>query len=154
MEELVQSSLDLNRLLPQAARLLLAFVISLPIALERERETWIMGLRTFPLVAVASCSYILIAVTIAGSGAEAQARVLQGLVVGIGFIGGGAILKQEDGVVGTATATSIWMTGAVGAAVAFGDLGIALLIAALNFIVLQLFTFLKKEVSGREDVVP
>lgn len=55
MDELVRSSLDLNRLLPQAIKLLLAFVIALPIGLERERATRLMGLRTFPLVSVASC---------------------------------------------------------------------------------------------------
>lgn len=154
MEELVRTSLDLNRVLPQAIKLLLAFVIALPIGLERERATRLMGLRTFPLVAVASCGYILVAVAITGSGVEAQARVLQGLITGIGFIGGGAILKQEDGVLGTATASSIWTTGAVGAAVAFGYLDVAILIAALNFIVLRLLTPLKKEVSEKEEAVP
>ena len=154
MGGLIEAFIDWDRVLPQALKLFLAFAIALPIGLDRERATRLMGLRTFPLVAVASCGYILIAVTIIGSGAQAKARVVQGLITGIGFIGGGAILKTDDGVLGTATAASIWATGAVGAAVAFGYLDIALLVAGFSFVVLRFFTPLKQEVDEREDVVP
>lgn len=154
MEELIIAFIDWDRMLPQAVKLFLAFAFALPIGLDRERATRLMGLRTFPLVAVASCGYILIAVTIIGSGAQAKARIVQGLITGIGFIGGGAILKTDDGVLGTATAASIWATGAVGAAVAFGYLDIALLVAAFSFVVLRVFTPLKQEVDEREDAVP
>lgn len=147
MEEFVSNLFDGERMLLQAFKLILAFVIALPIALDRERATRIMGLRTFPLVSVASCGYILIAISIAGSGAEAKARIIQGVVTGIGFIGGGAILKNDEGVKGTATAASIWATGAVGTAVALGFLDIALLIAGLTFVVLRLFTALKKNID-------
>lgn len=66
-----------------------------------------MGLRTFPLVAVASCGYVLVALSVSGESDEAQARIIQGLMSGIGFIGGGAILKEGANVRGTATAASI-----------------------------------------------
>lgn len=92
-----------------------AFLLALPVAWERERSTRIMGLRTFPLVAVASCGYVLIAVAVVGAREDAQSRIIQGLMTGIGFIGGGAILKEGASVRGTATAASFWTAGALGA---------------------------------------
>src|SRR5690606_9995456 len=71
---------------------------------------------------------------------EAQARIIAGLMTGIGFIGGGAIIKYEGSVYGTATAASIWGTGLIGAAVAYGRYEIAVLISLLSLgllIVLQ-----------------
>ena len=58
---------------------------------------------------------------------DAEARVLQGLITGIGFIGGGAILKSGGTVTGTATAASIWNMGLIGIAVAFDRYEIAAL---------------------------
>lgn len=102
--------------------MIVAFLLALPIALEREKSTRIMGLRTFPLVAVANCGYVLMAIGFIGPGGEdSKARVLQGLMGGIGFIGGGAILKQGVNVRGTATAASVWSTGALAAAVAYAQ---------------------------------
>ncbi|MFW5810807.1 MAG: MgtC/SapB family protein, partial [Thermodesulfobacteriota bacterium] len=70
-----------------------AFLVSLPLALEREVYSRSVGLRTFPLVAVASCGYLLIAEGfLSGDTPDARARIMQGLMTGIGFIGGGAIL--------------------------------------------------------------
>jgi putative Mg2+ transporter-C (MgtC) family protein len=110
-----------------------------------------MGLRTFPLVALASCGYVLIATSTTGpTDVEARMRVLQGLMAGIGFIGGGAILKRKSGVRGTATAASVWATGAVGAAAGFGEFGIAGLIAGLNFLVLRVLTPIERRMRGRD----
>lgn len=70
----------------------MAYLLALPMAYDREHSHNGAGLRTFPLVAVASCGYALIAMSVL-EGAEAQSKMLQGIITGIGFIGGGAILK-------------------------------------------------------------
>ncbi|MGB8510923.1 MAG: MgtC/SapB family protein, partial [Pyrinomonadaceae bacterium] len=72
-----------------------AYLLALPVAWDREQNARSAGLRTFPLVAVASCGYILLARSVFGRGGDlsAEARIVQGLMTGIGFIGGGAILK-------------------------------------------------------------
>ncbi len=64
------------------------------------------GLRTFPLVAVAACGYMLVGIYVV-DGADAQSRVMYGIKTGIGFIGGGAILKSKGSFTGTATAASV-----------------------------------------------
>lgn len=113
-----------------------AWVLALPVAWDRERESRGAGLRTFPLVAVAACGYTLVGLSVLES-TEAEARILQGIITGIGFIGGGAILKSGGNVSGTATAASIWNTGLIGMAVAFQRYEIALVMSAVNFATLR-----------------
>src|SRR5579871_130729 len=69
----------------------IAFLLTAVIGWDREREAHSTGVRTFPIVGMASCGYLLV---VSGGDAAAQSRVLQGLITGIGFIGGGAILKD------------------------------------------------------------
>jgi putative Mg2+ transporter-C (MgtC) family protein len=66
------------------------------------------------------------------------------LITGIGFIGGGAILKQGATVRGTATAASVWNAGVIGAAVAMDHYGTALTLALLNLFTLRALLPLKK----------
>lgn len=125
----------------------IAFVAALPVALNREKRARGAGLRTFPLVAVAACGYMLIGINVL-SGSQAEGRVLYGIITGMGFIGGGAILKQENNVSGTATAASLWNTGAIGISVAFKRYEITAMLASINFLTLQLALPLKKTDTG------
>lgn len=138
---------DLSLVIDYLLRIGSAFLIALPIGWERERESRIMGLRTFPLVAVASCSFVLLGLEVSGDSPDAKARIFQGLMTGMGFIGGGAILKGDHHVKGTATAASVWSTGAIGGAAAIGRYEIAIILAILNLIVLYFFTNLKQELD-------
>lgn len=143
--------LDLPRILTLLARITAAFLFSLPLAWERERHSRLIGLRTFPVVAVASCGYVLIAAPIVTGSPDAQARIIQGLMTGIGFIGGGAILKEGANVKGTATAASVWAIGAVGAAAGFGRYEVALVIALFSLGVLRFMERLKDGTIDEDD---
>jgi len=132
-----------------AAKVTAAYLLALPIGWERERALHAVGLRTFPLVAMASCGYVLLADTFIGAhstgvDAAARSRIIQGLTTGIGFIGGGAILRSRGNIRGTATAASIWNTGVIGAAVAESRFEIALILSLLNLITLRLLAPLKE----------
>jgi putative Mg2+ transporter-C (MgtC) family protein len=85
------------------------------------------------------------------SGPDALSRLLYGLMTGIGFIGGGAILKHRQTVHGTATAASIWNTGAIGAAVGFDRYEIALVLCIMNVVTLRWGGKLKDRLHVRED---
>ena len=126
--------------------------LTLPIAYNRERKSNSAGLRTYPLVAIATCSYTLLAMEVIGD-TEAMGKFMAGIVTGIGFIGGGAILKAKDDtrVSGLANAASIWNTGAIGMAVAWKRFEIAILIALLNFLILRMGAEAKKVVIPDED---
>ncbi|MBS0422572.1 MAG: MgtC/SapB family protein [Proteobacteria bacterium] len=128
-------------------RLALAFLFVLPIGWNREREARSAGLRTFPIVAMASCGFVILAIEILGERSPAQARVLEGLITGIGFIGGGAILKSERAIHGTATAASIWNVGVVGAAVGSGYYDLGLILSLTNFLVLVVLKPLKSNLG-------
>jgi putative Mg2+ transporter-C (MgtC) family protein len=134
-------SWDWEAIVVNLIRLSIAFILTFPIAWERLRDPGRdVGFRTFPIVAVASCGYLLLAKSAPEASAETQARALQGLLSGMGFIGGGAILKEGGDVRGLAIAASIWNVGAIGAAVAYERLEIAVALSLLNFLLLRFLT--------------
>ncbi|MFZ0612751.1 MAG: MgtC/SapB family protein [Desulfobacterales bacterium] len=133
-------------ILDHSWHLIVAYVLALPIGLDRELSQRHFGLRTFPLVAVVACGFMLVGIAVIDS-TDGEARVIQGIVTGIGFIGGGAILNVKDKVAGTASAASIWNTGAIGVAVAFSRFEIALVLSFLNFITLWMVGRVKNNIS-------
>ena len=133
------------------AQLLIAFLLALPIAWDREQRERSAWLRTFTLVAISTCAILMAARDAMGPSPDAESRVWQGLLTGIGFIGSGAILKMEGGVRGTATAASIWSTAAVGAAVAYGSYDIAIILSFANFAVLRWLAPFK---ANQDDAPP
>ena len=123
------------------AHVAIAYLLTATIGWEREREAHSAGVRTFPIVGMVSCGYLLL---LGPHGdAASQSRLLQGLITGIGFIGGGAILKEGAQVKGTATAASVWNAGVIGAAVAMDHYGIAVTLALLNLLTLRALLPLK-----------
>lgn len=127
---------DWQEVWPNLIQLAIAYALALPVAWDRERADRSAGLRTFPLVAIAACGYTLVGIGVLDS-TESESRILQGLITGIGFIGGGAILKTKNTVTGTATAASLWITGLIGIAVAFHRYEIAALMALSAFLTLR-----------------
>jgi putative Mg2+ transporter-C (MgtC) family protein len=113
----------------------IAYALTAVIGWDREKEAHSAGLRTFPIVGMASCGYLLV-LGVHPDMAN-QSRVLQGLITGIGFVGGGAILRDGITVKGTATAASVWNAGVIGASVAMGHYGIAIALALLNLFTLR-----------------
>lgn len=133
---MAELGIDWNEIWYNLWHLGLAYIFALPVALDREASSRTAGLRTFPLVAIAACGYTLVGFSVLSS-TDAEARILQGVITGIGFIGGGAILKSGGSVSGTATAASIWTTGLIGIAVATDRFEIALLLSLITFITLR-----------------
>jgi putative Mg2+ transporter-C (MgtC) family protein len=123
----------------------IAYVLTAMIGWDREREAHSAGLRTFPIVGMASCGYLMVL----GNQPDvaAQSRVLQGLITGIGFVGGGAILKEGAIVRGTATAASVWNAGVIGASVALEHYEIAILLSLLNLFTLRALLPLKQRLD-------
>jgi putative Mg2+ transporter-C (MgtC) family protein len=106
--------------------ILIAYALAFPLGIERERSEHTAGIRTFPLVSIATCAFLMASIALKHDYADVASRVLQGVVAGIGFVGGGAILKTGNTVIGTATAAGLWATAAIGACVAFHNYDIAI----------------------------
>ena len=148
----MMEELDLGRAASEFVKILAAYLFALPLGWQRESapDAPGAGLRTFPLVAAGSCAYLLVGRSVL-EGSEAHARLLYGLMTGVGFIGGGSILKQRASVAGTATAASIWNTGAIGAAVAWGRYEIALVLTLISVLTLEGGRALKKRAHLKND---
>ena len=132
-------------------RILAAYLLALPVGWYRETEAHTIGVRTFPLVSMASCAYILLGMPAYHNSIDAQSRIIQGMVAGIGFLGGGAILRAKGDVHGTATAASIWNTAALGAAVAEDRYLLAVFLSAMNLFALRVLLPLKLKLDARKQ---
>ena len=150
MDWLPMIDIDWPQVADHSARLVVAYMLALPIGWERELSERQFGLRTFPLVAVVTCGFVLVGIAVISS-TDGEARGIQGIITGIGFIGGGAIVKDKDKVSGVSSAASIWNTGAIGLAVAFSRFEIAILLAALNLFTLFVFGSVKRKVESEEN---
>jgi putative Mg2+ transporter-C (MgtC) family protein len=145
----MQDGFNWMEVIENLARVLGALALALPMGWERERGSSSVGLRTLPVVAMAACGFALIGRWTPGADAESQARIIQGIASGVGFIGGGAILKGNESAHGTATAASLWNTAAVGAAVAFSRYDLAIILTLMNFLTLRLLKPFKKSLHDK-----
>jgi putative Mg2+ transporter-C (MgtC) family protein len=118
-------------------RLLLALAAGGILGFQRAEAGKAAGMRTHMLVALGAALVVLLP-QLTGMSSADLSRIIQGTVTGIGFIGGGVILKFSDKqqIVGVTTAASIWLTATVGIVAGAGRLGLAVAGAILAFIIL------------------
>jgi putative Mg2+ transporter-C (MgtC) family protein len=122
-----------------AARLVLGFVLSGAVGLEREVSLKPAGLRTHILVGLASTLLTILSLN-AFPGSD-LARVAASIVVGVGFLGAGTIVKTTEKVVGLTTAATLWTVASIGVSVGVGKYIIATITTILAFLVLRLDIF-------------
>lgn len=130
---------DWAQLVRIAVRLLLSAGLGAVVGLQREQTGKPAGLRTHMLVALGATLFVLAPLEMDVSMSDIG-RVIQGVATGIGFIGGGAILKlsAEREVRGLTSAAGIWITAAAGVAVGLGRLAIAAVSILLTWIILAI----------------
>jgi putative Mg2+ transporter-C (MgtC) family protein len=139
MTELTRSLPDLTHLVRILGRLSVALTIGAAIGLQRQVAHKTAGVRTHMLVALGT-SLLLVAASDAGLSNSDLSRIVQGIITGIGFLGGGAILKltEEHEIHGLTTAAGIWLTAAAAAAAGLGQMVAALIGLIFALIVLAL----------------
>ncbi|HXI31554.1 MAG TPA: MgtC/SapB family protein [Vicinamibacterales bacterium] len=116
-------------------RLLLAAGLGAAIGLEREMRRKPAGLRTNMLIAVGSALFSLVSIQLAKQGGSAD-RVAANIVTGVGFLGGGAILRSGRNVVGMTTAATVWVNAAIGMAAGIGESMLAVSATGITLMVL------------------
>lgn len=134
--------------LPHIRDLTIAYLLAFVIGWNREREDRSAGLRTFPLVAIAACGFVKATEGLLQAHPEGMARIIEGVITGIGFIGGGAILKGGGEVHGTATAAALWATGAIGIAIGLENYDVAAVICLFTVLTLYMLSHLKPKEDG------
>lgn len=123
------------------ARLLSGFLLSGLVGLEREVSLKPAGLRTHILVGLGSTLLTILSLR-AFPGSDI-ARVAASIIIGIGFLGAGTIVKTTEKVIGLTTAASLWIVACIGIAIGTGFYLLAAVTTILAFIVLRLDIFEK-----------
>jgi putative Mg2+ transporter-C (MgtC) family protein len=138
-------------------RLLLAAVLGGAIGAERELNDQAAGLRTHMLLTIGACLFTVISAYGFGGGPRDPSRLAAQIVTGIGFLGGGAIVRHGLTVKGLTTAASIWATASVGVAVGAGryvlGVGGAVLVVATLFGLRRASNALQRLGVSRESLV-
>ena len=116
-------------------RLLLAAGLGAAVGLEREYRQKPAGLRTNILIALGSALFTIMSAAMVQPGVD-PSRIAAQIVTGIGFLGGGAIMRNRDTVHGMTTAATIWVNAAIGVAAGTGQYSLATFTAALTLVVL------------------
>jgi putative Mg2+ transporter-C (MgtC) family protein len=139
-------------------RLLLAAVLGGAIGAERELNDQAAGLRTHMLLTIGACLFTLVSAYGFGGGIGTDpSRLAAQIVTGIGFLGGGAIVRHGLTVKGLTTAASIWATASVGVAVGAGSyvlgIGGTVLIVGTLFGLRRVSNLLQRWGVSREEFV-
>ena len=131
-----------------ALQLLISFVIGTAIGIEREYRSKAAGLRTMIMICVGSTIFTELSTVL---GANSPDRIASNIITGIGFLGAGVIFKDGLTINGITTATTIWITAALGMAVGAGQYFIALVGSIVILIVLSFFEKFQKFISRRHQ---
>jgi len=131
--------MDLGIMGVGALRLLLAAGCGFAIGWEREYHEKGAGLRTHMLISVGACLFALVGASVARDSVGADVtRLVQGAMLGIGFIAGGVIFTARGAVRGLTTAAGLWVLTAVGLAAGFGQYFLACVGTLLVFLIVTL----------------
>ncbi|MHB0969077.1 MAG: MgtC/SapB family protein [Thermoanaerobaculia bacterium] len=132
-------------------KLLIAVVVGGIIGLEREVRIKPAGFRTMILIAVGSTLFTIFSVRVAelGEGLRDPGRIAAQIVIGVGFLGAGAILRGSRHVTGLTTAASIWLVASLGIGIGLGEYRTSFIATLLILVVLYVFARVEKWVEER-----
>ena len=143
---MVQGAVDLTTT-DMLLRLVVAGVIGGLIGYERHIHHKAVGVAGMMLVAIGSAAYMLLAAHLALTDPSSLSRALQGLLQGIGFLGGAVIFKTGSDVRGIKTAAAIWITGAVGLAIGTWFWVLGIIVGVATVVIL----FIADQMSPQRD---
>ena len=139
MTDIINHSQEIEILLYSLPKILVATICGAIVGYEREKKNKVAGLRTITLICVGSAIFTIASLILAQLGNGDPTRILSTIVTGIGFLGGGVIMKTEDKIVGITTAAFIWVVSAIGIICGMGGtltpilMTIGLLVTSLIF---------------------
>lgn len=138
-------------------QLLIAMLLGAIVGSERSRAGKTAGLRTYGLVSLGACLFVLVSVavvpsTVGVTGADVM-RVVAGVVTGIGFLGAGAIIMRNQTLTGLTTAAGLWVSAGIGVAVALELYALAVATAVLTLLAFTLLWSLEHRVVGIDEKI-
>ncbi len=136
-------------------RLVVAVGLGMLIGAERILVHKEAGMKTHALVSLGAAIFIIISETIsiqyANIGGFDPTRIASQIIVGIGFLGAGAIILQGNRLLGLTTAGGLWVTAGIGMASGFGLFSLAIISTFLILFILVVVFFLEKPIRKISD---
>jgi len=137
--------------------LMVALVLGSALGLERSLAGKTAGVRTFGLVSMGSCLFILIArfvIPTVDTFNYDPLRIAAGVVMGIGFLCGGVIIFKDSALTGLTTAAGLWVAAGIGMAVGYGLVNLAIFATAATLLVFTAFWFIEQKVISKRSNGP
>lgn len=113
-------------------RVLIAGVLGALIGAERDFTGRPAGIRTNLIIAVGSCLFTVLSVIVFGGMGSDPARLAAQVVTGAGFLGAGALIHQQNQVLGLTTAADMWLVAAIGMSVGTGYYALAMAVTVFT----------------------
>ncbi len=142
--------IDAISLQNELVQILVSLLIGLLIGGEREYHNKSAGLRTFILISFGACLCTILSIKIGGSSPD---RIAANIITGIGFLGAGAIFKDENKVSGITTASTIWATASLGMCVGSGHIALAIFGAVLVWFVLYVMATVQNWIDQYNKII-
>ena len=133
---------------PDFYLLFVALMIGAVIGAEREYRSKSAGLRTMIMVSLSSCLFTILSLRI---GVDSHDRIAANILTGLGFLGAGVIFKDENRISGITTATTIWMTAALGMAAGAGYVMLSLIGTVIVLIVLIVLIYIQAWIEAKNQ---
>lgn len=130
-------------------KIVLALIAGAIIGSEREYRNKTAGFRTITLICFASSLFTVLSAKI---GLSSPDRIAANIVTGIGFLGAGAIFKEDNKVSGLTTAATVWVSAAIGMCIGSGELLLALVSLLLIMIILVILTYVEGFIDNINEI--
>lgn len=137
---------------PHYVKLLVALALGVAIGLERTIAHKTAGMRTYGLVSMGSCLFVILSqVVVNNSGLYNfdPMRTAAGVIMGIGFLCGGVIIFQNHALTGLTTAAGLWVSAGIGMAVGFGQADLAIFATLITLVVFTLLWYIEHVITRR-----
>ena len=145
-------SADILDTLIALGKLLVALACGAVVGLEREVHEKAAGLRTHMLVSAGSCLFAIVGLQIQAAFPEADLlRLVQGAIMGTGFLAGGVIFREGASVRGLTTAAGLWMLAAIGLVVGLGNFLLAFAATGISFVTISLLGKIERKGRARTE---
>ncbi len=152
MTDIITSTRELEILWFALPKILIATICGAIIGYEREMRKKVAGIRTNVLICVGSTIFTITSIILAEISHSDPTRILSTIVTGIGFLGGGVIMRTDDKITGMTTAAFIWVVSAIGILCGMGSIISPIAITIGLLIITKIFEKVEKYIREKKDL--
>ena len=151
MKELITLNSEFDILWFALPKILIATICGAIVGYEREKKNKVAGIRTNILICVGASIFTIASILLAQGNNSDPSRILSTIVTGIGFLGGGVIMKTEDKIVGMTTAAFIWVVSAIGILCGMGATITPVILTIGLVVITKLFEKVEKYIKEQQN---